>query len=201
MLRRLFDEEAPFYIGDVTEVERPYAQKTPYVGRLADGKTLGFQAFFLAQPYRGRAIPFAFSVYSERTLEEEATSRNLEQWKLIGQVKALIGEKPLLLNRELGHLGFFETMEDEGIKYVVRLKMGNHRKVVDAEGKEFWLGVKRGEKRLWRRVRYLGKVRGNVAAYFGKEFREPIYVFSNLEPEEALALYRHFSALPAEDED
>lgn len=110
MLRRLFDEEAPFYIGDVTEVERPYAQKTPYVGRLADGKTLGFQAFFLAQPHRGRVIPFAFSVYSERTLEEEATSRNLEQWKLIGQVKALIGEKPLLLDREFSHLGFFETM-------------------------------------------------------------------------------------------
>lgn len=81
-------------------------------------------------------------------------------------------------------------MEDEGIKYVVRLKMGNHPKVVDAEGKELWLGVKREEKRFWKGVRCLGKVRGNVAAYFGKEFREPIYVFSNLEPEEALALYR-----------
>ena len=67
VLERLFDQEAEFYIGDVTEVERPYANRTSYVGRLSDGKTRGFQVFFLAQPYRGRAIPFAFAVYSEKT--------------------------------------------------------------------------------------------------------------------------------------
>ncbi len=31
-LFRLFDEDAPFSIGDVTEVERPYAKGTEYVG-------------------------------------------------------------------------------------------------------------------------------------------------------------------------
>ena len=34
-------KEAPFYIADVTEIRRRQARKTPYVGRLSDGKTLG----------------------------------------------------------------------------------------------------------------------------------------------------------------
>jgi hypothetical protein len=70
VLLRLFDEEAPFYLADVTEISRRQAKKTSYVGRLSDGKTLGFALLVVAQPYRGRAIPFAFVTYSERTLNE-----------------------------------------------------------------------------------------------------------------------------------
>ena len=190
VLERLFDQEAEFYIGDVTEVERPYANRTSYVGRLSDGKTRGFQVFFLAQPYRGRAIPFAFAVYSEKTLQEEQTSRNLEQYRLIGRVKELIGESPLLLDREFSHLGFFMAMEDMGIQYVVRLKTGNRPRIVDEEGKEVWLGIKRGERKVWRGVRYLGEVQGKVAGYWDEGFAEPVFVLTNIDPERGLALYR-----------
>ncbi len=115
-LLRLFDEEAPFYIGDVTEVERPYARKTGYVGRLSDGKTLGFWLFVLGQPYAGRAIPFAFVCYSERTLNQDLTSRNLEHRRLFGQVQKLLGDKPLVLDREFSYLGLCEALGASGLK-------------------------------------------------------------------------------------
>jgi len=42
MLWRLFQEQAEYVIGDPTEIERPQARKTEYVGTLKDGKTRGF---------------------------------------------------------------------------------------------------------------------------------------------------------------
>ncbi|MEM4203125.1 MAG: hypothetical protein QXS54_03550 [Candidatus Methanomethylicaceae archaeon] len=57
MLWRLFCEQAEYVMGDPTEIERPQALKTAYVGTLKDGKTKGFWILLLATPYRGRAIP------------------------------------------------------------------------------------------------------------------------------------------------
>jgi len=41
-LLRLFQESAPFVIGDPTEMPRPQAKKSAYVGTLSDGKTRGY---------------------------------------------------------------------------------------------------------------------------------------------------------------
>jgi len=81
-LMRLYQEDAPFVIGDPTDCEapRPHAKKTAYVGTLKDGKTRGFWLLTLATPYRGRAIPFRFVTYSSRTIAEQANSRNLEHF-------------------------------------------------------------------------------------------------------------------------
>ena len=53
-LLRLFQADAPFVIGDPTEMPRPQARKTSYVGTLKDGTTRGFWLLLLATPYRGR---------------------------------------------------------------------------------------------------------------------------------------------------
>ncbi len=53
---RLFQNEAEFVIGDVTEIPRPHARKTAYVGTLTDGKTRGFWTLLLATAFRGRAF-------------------------------------------------------------------------------------------------------------------------------------------------
>ena len=58
-LHRLYNEESEYVLGDPTDIERPQAGKTDYVGKLKNGK-LGFTTMFLATPYRGRAIPFSF---------------------------------------------------------------------------------------------------------------------------------------------
>jgi hypothetical protein len=55
-LHRLLDAQSPFVLVDLTEVRRPQAKRTPYVGGLRDGG-LGFWVFTLAQPYGGRAVP------------------------------------------------------------------------------------------------------------------------------------------------
>jgi hypothetical protein len=65
VLLRLLDEEAPFSIGDGTEVERPDARRTGDGGRLSDGKILGFWLLVRGPPDAGRAIPFAFACDSD----------------------------------------------------------------------------------------------------------------------------------------
>ncbi len=49
-LKLLFNEEAEFVIGDPTEIERPHANRTAYVGTLKDGQTKGFWMLSLATP-------------------------------------------------------------------------------------------------------------------------------------------------------
>jgi len=52
-LLRLFQLDAPFVLADPTEIPRPQARKTAYVGRLKDGKTRGFWLMLLATPVSG----------------------------------------------------------------------------------------------------------------------------------------------------
>jgi hypothetical protein len=76
-------------IADPTEIERPQAYRTPYVGILKDGKTRGFVALILSTPHRGRAIPCGFVTYSSRTISEEELSRNLYHFRAFNSVKEL----------------------------------------------------------------------------------------------------------------
>ena len=87
VLQRLFNEEAEFVIGDPTEIERPGAKKTDYVGTLSDGQTKGFWMLTLATPLRGRALPCHFVTYSSATINNEATSRNLEHQRAVQGIK------------------------------------------------------------------------------------------------------------------
>jgi hypothetical protein len=59
-------------LGDPTEIERPQAWKTEYIGTLKDGKTKGFWAMVLATPYHGRAIPCGLVTYSSKTIAQNA---------------------------------------------------------------------------------------------------------------------------------
>jgi hypothetical protein len=97
VLKMLFNDEADFVIGDPTEIERPHANKTAYVGTLMDGETKEFWLLTLATPLRGRAIPFHFLTYSSRTIEDQPSSRNLEHFKAIQEIQKLIGTRPMSL--------------------------------------------------------------------------------------------------------
>ena len=69
---------------------------------------------FLATPYRGRAIPFSFITYSSRTISAEMSSRNMEHIKCIGELKELLGDKILVLDREFSYeLIFAEIAETD----------------------------------------------------------------------------------------
>src|SRR5512139_2869020 len=127
-LKTLFNEEAEFVIADPTEIERPHAERTEYVGTLMDGETKGFWMLTLATPLRGRAIPFHFLTYSSRTIEDQPSSRNLEHFKAIQEIQQLIGARPIVFDREISYRELLNSLVDEVVHFVIRLNMGAIRR-------------------------------------------------------------------------
>lgn len=113
----LFNDEADFVIGDPTEIERPHAYKTEYVGTLMDGETKGFSMLTLATPLRGRAIPFHFVTYSSRTFEDQPRSRNPEHFKAIQEIQQLIGTRPIVFDREFSYRELLNSLVEEGVYF------------------------------------------------------------------------------------
>lgn len=127
-LHRLMDTQRPIILADLTEVHRPQAKHTPYVGRLRDGGQ-GFWVFTLAQPYKGRAIPVHVGLYSQATLEAEGTSRN-GVWRRVLR-EPLEGVEPCGCLTGSSPLG-------DGLGYWRRRECGTPS------------GGARGERRMWR---------------------------------------------------
>jgi hypothetical protein len=123
-LKLLFNEAADFVIGDPTQIERPHANKTGYVGTLKDGQTKGFWMLTLATPLRGRAMPFHFLIYSSQTFEDQPSSRNLEHFKAIQEIQQWIGERPIVFDREFSYRELLSSLVDAGVHFVIRLNMG-----------------------------------------------------------------------------
>ena len=188
---RLFQEEAPFVIGDPTEIARPQAKKTRYVGTLKDGKTKGFWLLMLATPFRGRAIPCGFVTYSSRTIADDVTSRNQEHDRAFHSVKQLVGERPLVLDREFSYLSLLEKLVAENVDFVIRLNMGSHPPVfTNAEGRRIELMIVPEETAVYHQIYYKGQVRVNVIGTWKKGFRKPLWVMTSLPPEKGLEIYR-----------
>ena len=192
-LLRLFQEEAEFVLGDPTEMPRYKAPKTSYVGTLSDDKTPGYWLMVLSTPFRGRAIPFHFITYSSKTIGKQATSRNQEHFRAFAKIKDLLGERPLVLDREFSYLELLERLVIEKIQFVIRLKLGNKRRqthFVDADGQPIKLYVKPGQTVIHRNVYYLGVVKVNLIGYWRKGLSKPLWVMTSLEPKRGLDIYQ-----------
>jgi hypothetical protein len=191
VLIRLFEEEAPFVIGDPTEIPRPQAYKTPYVGTLRDGQTKGFWLLLLATPFRGRALPCSFVTYSSRTIADQATSRNFEHDRAFRRVKELLGDRPLVLDREFSYLGLLEKLHYEQINFVIRLNMGSRPPTfTNAEGERVELVIWPGQRAVYHQLHYRGEVPVNVIGMWRQGFKRPLWVMTNLDPERGLQIYR-----------
>ena len=189
-LWRLFQESAEFVIGDPTEIERPQAWKTPYVGTLKDGKTKGFGALVLATPYRGRAIPCGLVTYSSKTIATNADSRNLNHFRAFEGLKDMLGERPLVLDREFSYLELLLRLVEERIHFVIRLNLRSHPpKFFDPEGKEVALTISPDETVIHNGVWYMGKVRVNLIGTWKKGLTEPMWVMTDLEAKEGQRIY------------
>jgi len=188
---RLFQEEAAFVIGDPTEIARPQAWKTSYVGTLSDGETKGFWLLMLATPYRGRAIPCGFVTYSSRTIAEQASSRNFEHERAFGALKELLAERPLVLDREFSYLGLLEKLAAERINFVIRLNLGSHAPIfTNAEGERVELVIRPGQRVVYRQLYYRGKVAVQVIGIWRRGFERPIWIMTNLDPEVGWEIYQ-----------
>jgi hypothetical protein len=189
-LLRLFQVDAPFVIGDPTEIPRPQARKTPYVGILKDSETRGFWLMVLATPFRGRALPCSFLTFSSRTLAEQVESRNLTHLRTFAQIKDLLGEKPLVLDRDFSYLELLEHLTAARVNFVIRLNLRSHPpKLLNAEKRDVDLSLAPGETVVLREVFYKGQVRVHLIGRWKKGLSEPMWVMTNLEPRRALQIY------------
>ncbi len=189
-LWRLFQEEAEFVIGDPTEIERPHAWKTEYVGKLKDGKTRGFWALILATPYRGRAIPCGMVTYSSKTIGQGLDSRNLNHFRAFDGLKDMLGGRPLVLDREFSYLELMLNLMEEHINWVIRLNLRAHPpKFYDGEGKEVALTISPGETAVLNKIWYMGKVLVNVIGVWKTGLAEPMWIMTNLEAKRGLQIY------------
>ncbi len=189
-LWRLFQEEAEFVIGDPTEIERPQAWKTEYVGKLKDGKTRGFWALILATPYRGRAIPCGMVTYSSKTIAQSLDSRNHNHFRAFEGLKDMLGGRPLVLDREFSYLELMLNLFEEQINWVIRLNLrSNPPKFYDDDGKEVALTISPGETVVLQHVWYMGKVCMNVVGTWKKGLADPLWVMTNLEAKKGLRIY------------
>ena len=192
-MKRLMNAEAGFVIGDPTEIERIAAKNTDYVGYLADGETRGFWMLPLSTPMRGRAIPCNLVIYSSATIGSQSTSRNLEHVRVIREIREAIGERALLLDREFSYLDLFQSFEAAGMNFVIRLNMGSKPKFYYDADKEqalsLWI-IQDGKTKIYRDIYYKGAVKVNVIGVWEPGMKEPLWVITNLEPQEALRLYR-----------
>ena len=192
-LKTLFNEEAEFVIADPTEIERPHADQTEYVGTLMDGQTKGFWMLTLATPLRGRAIPFHFLTYSSRTIKDQPSSRNLEHFKAIQEIQQLIGARPIVFDREFSYRELLNSLVEEGVHFVIRLNMGANPPLFyyDAERKQRLqlLVAPINKPQIYRQVYYMGEVCLNVIGIWRYGFSQPMWIITNMEPETGLALY------------
>ena len=189
-LLRLFQDDAEFVIGDATEMPRPQAYRTSYVGTLSDGETHGYWLLVLATPFRGRALPCSLLSYSSRTIAQGAGSRNLCHWQIFNELKALLGDKPLVLDRDFSYLELLQYCVHAGINFVIRLNMRSQPpKFYTAEGRQVtpMLGI--GQKEVYYQLRYRNQVTVNLIGVWRSGMHEPLWVMSNLEPERALRIY------------
>ncbi len=192
-LKRLYQEDAEFVIGDPTEMERYKAPKTPYVGTLKDGTTAGYWLLVLSTPFRGRSLPFSFVVYSSRTIGEQCTSRNQEHYRCFNEVKELLGDRPLVLDREFSYEDLMEILHIENIQFVIRLNLGDQRKqprLIDADGEPIKLFIRPGETIIRPNVYYLGTVKVNLIGYWHKSLSKPLWVMTSLDPKQGLEIYQ-----------
>jgi len=192
-LMRLYQENAEFVIGDPTEMQRYKAPKTSYVGTLKDGTTPGYWLLVLSTPFRGRSLPFSFVVYSSKTLGDQCTSRNQEHFRCFNEVKELLGDRPLVLDREFSYAELLEILYLENIQFVIRLNLGDQHKqprLIDAEGEPIKLFIRPGETVIRPNVYYLGTVKVNLIGYWHKGLSKPLWVMTSLDPKQGLEIYQ-----------
>lgn len=190
ILLRLFQTEAPFVVGDPTEIPRPEAWHTSYVGTLSNGKTKGFWLLTLTTPFRGRALPFHFVTYSSKTIADEESSRNLKHLNALATVKDLLGEKPLVFDREFSYLERLEKLVAERVHFMIRLNWGSHPpQLTNAENQAIALTVGSGDTEIYRGLRYKDRVPINVIGVWKPSLSEPLWVMTDLQPEVGWQIY------------
>lgn len=160
-LHVLFNGNAEFVICDPTEIECLHARKTAFVGPLKDGP-----------PSQGGGEG---------------------HHKAIQEVLRLIGDRPMIFDREFSCLAFLQSWLDAHVPFVIRLHLRSSPPnfYYDRDQKiQLHLRITPLNKpKIYRQVYYMGQVKVNLVGIWQYGFRDPIWLITTLETEEALRLY------------
>ena len=168
-------------------MERPWSHKTPWVGRVRSGKRRGYWVLVLGFPWQGRVLPCFILRFSSQTLQQQGRSRNMEHMQAVDRLRQVLGDKPLMLDREFGYTEFLQYLTCRGVQYVIRLNTRAH--IDDAQGRRLTLLLARGETKVWRNVWYRGEVAVHVAGTWVPDAPEPLFVVTSIDPWRAVRLY------------
>ena len=79
---------------------------------------------------------------------------------------------------------------EEGMKFVIRLDNSKRPTITNETGNRIELYLTKGNRIFLKGVYYKSKIRVNIAGEWKKGFKEPLWVITNIEPEEALKIYK-----------
>ncbi len=104
------------------------------------------------------------------------------------QVKELLGERPLVLDREFSYGWLLSRLKEAGIHFVVRLNTAKHPTFTDKEGQKRRLSLAPGKEVSLSGLQYKGELEVNVAGVWEQEHPEPLWIITDLPPKETLSL-------------
>jgi hypothetical protein len=129
----------------------------------------------------------------DKKMQNKLTSRNQKHYRCFEAVKQLLGDRPLVLDREFSYEQLMEIFYIEQIQFVIRLNLGDqHRqpRLIDADGEPIKLFIKPGETIIRRNGYYLGTVKVNLIGTWRKSLSKPLWIITSLDPERGLAIYQ-----------
>ena len=102
-------------------------------------------------------------------------------------LKELLGDRPLVLDREFSYLELLENLVTEEVNFVIRLN--TKASFYDQTGQPVMLSVSKGETRILNKVFYKGQIFVNLVGIWRKGLSEPMWVMTNLDAQDALSIY------------
>ncbi len=119
------------------------------------------------------------------------TSRNQEHFRAFAAIKPLLGERPLVLDREFSYLELLQTLVTERVHFVIRLKVGLPQvSLLDGQGQPIKLTPPPLDQTvIYHQVLYRGLVKVNLIGVWRAGFQTPMWIMTDLEPARGLEIY------------
>lgn len=93
------------------------------------------------------------------------------------------------MDREFSYQGFFEACLEEGLNLVVRLNVESGVVIKDEDGERLPMMLRPGQCIVREGVYYKGAVKLNLIGKWGRGFSGPLWLITNLPPQEACTMY------------
>jgi hypothetical protein len=193
----LYDSNENVILIDYTEIERKYTDankpSNSWIGTLKDGEMPGVGILTASVPYKGRSIPIIAKEYSSRIINNDCSSKNLLLQEALQPALPLLKGKVMVADREFCSETILRYFERQALKFAIRFKVGreNHKATItDIHKNKVDYSIQKGQTKIWRDVYYKGKIKVNLIGVWDPKYKNPLYIITNYDPEDALRIYK-----------